>query len=165
MIGQEKTRLTRRSRLATKSEVYRASQLSPGHNLRTPFPARQNRWELAQPEGPALGSAETESRAAPLEAPVALPTVQVASEDAPARLPRPILWLAFAGWVVCCGMLFITLVQREHPAGPERAWAAEPLLVATVSAALETVFGDPDRRTEAARGPDDTAGPPYTHLR
>jgi hypothetical protein len=41
-----------------------------------------------------------------------LPAGQLASEDIPARLPRPILWLAFAGWVVCCGMLFITLVQR-----------------------------------------------------
>jgi hypothetical protein len=78
--------------------------------------------------------------------PVSLPIggAAGASEEALSRrLPRPIFWLAFAGWVVSCGMLFITLVQRE-PAEGRDAWAAEPLLVATVSAVIETVFGEPD---------------------
>lgn len=150
--------------MATNSELHRSSQLEAAHALPTRFPARHDRWELAHPEGPAHGPVETEARAIPFESAGPLQAGKTVSEDAPARLPRPVLWLAFAGWVVCCGMLFVTLVQRESPAGPDHAWTTEPLLVATVSAALETVFGDPDRHTGADGGHNGTAAPPSTHL-
>jgi hypothetical protein len=102
--------------------MHKSSQLEAAHGLQTPFLVRQNRRELAHPADPARAPAETSD-----PAPV-LPAGQLASEDISARLPRPILWLAFAGWVVCCGMLFITLVQREPPESPGRAWTADVLL-------------------------------------
>jgi hypothetical protein len=148
--------------LATESGMHRCSQLEAARALRTRYPARQDRWESAQPEGSVLGPSEAEARATPLAAAGALATGQVVSEKAPARLPRPILWLAFAGWAACCGMLFLSLVQREPPGARDSAWKAEPLLVATVSAALETVFGDLDRPTRVRRGRNGTAGPPST---
>jgi hypothetical protein len=85
--------------------MYRSSQLEATHGLQTPCPARQKRQEFAYLAEPA----ETEI---PFDPAPVLAVGQLASENIPARLPRPILWLAFAGWVVCCGMLFITLVQR-----------------------------------------------------
>jgi hypothetical protein len=97
------------------------------------------------------------------EIPVSLPVGRASGasgEALPRRLPRPILWLAFASWVVCCGMLFITLVQREPAGGQDGTSAAEPLLVATVSAALETVFGDPDGAARAGSRRKGTASPP-----
>lgn len=60
-------------------------------------------------------------------------------------VPRPILWLAFAGWATSCAMLFITLVQREPMAGREDAATRATSLPAIVSVALETArgtFGD-----------------------
>jgi hypothetical protein len=105
--------------------MHKSSKLEAAHGLQTPFPVRQNRRELAHPADPARAPAETEI---PFDPAPVLPAGQFASEDIPARLPRPILWLAFAGWVVCCGMLFITLVQREPPEIPGRAWTADVLL-------------------------------------
>jgi hypothetical protein len=107
------------------SQMDKSSQLEVAHGLQTPFPVRQNRRELARREDPARARAETES---PFDPAPVLPAGQFASEDIPAHLPRPILWLAFAGWVVCCGMLFITLVQREPPETLGRAWMADVLL-------------------------------------
>ena len=92
--------------------MHKSSQVEAAHGLQTPFLVRQNRRELAHPADPARAPAETSD-----PAPV-LPAGQLASEDISARLPRPILWLAFAGWVVCCGMLFITLVQRGDSCDP-----------------------------------------------
>jgi hypothetical protein len=142
--------------LATESGIHMSSQLDLARAPRTPHRARQDRWDLDQPESLALNSVETEPRTVPLDAAGLLAGVQVpaVSEDAPARLPRPILWLAFAGWVVCCGMLFISLVEREPSGGRDGASAAEPLLVATVSAALETVFGDSNRPASGGRRPN-----------
>jgi hypothetical protein len=105
--------------------MHESSQLEAAHGLQTPFPVRQNRRELAHPADPARAPAETEI---PFDPAPVLPAGQLASEDIPARLPCPILWLAFAGWVVCCAMLFITLVQREPPERPGRAWTADVLL-------------------------------------
>jgi hypothetical protein len=78
----------------------------------------------------------------------------VASEDPPTGLGRPIVWLGFAGWVLCCGMLFVSLVQREPTSGREDFADAAPSLPAIVSAALETArdtFGHVEETDEAAR--------------
>jgi hypothetical protein len=102
-------------------EMHESSQLEAAHGLQRPFPVRQNRREFAYRADPARAPAQTEI---PFDPAPVLPAGQLASGDIPVRLPRPILWLAFAGWVLCCGMLFITLVQREPPAIPGRAWTA-----------------------------------------
>ena len=107
------------------SEMHEFSQLEAVHGLQRPFPVQQNCREFAYPADPARAPAQTEIPFDPTPVP---PAGQLASEDIPVRLPRPILWLAFAGWVLCCGMLFITLVQRETPAIPGRAWTADVLL-------------------------------------
>lgn len=101
------------------------------------------------------GLAEAGSPAMAPEPAASLNTrLPVASEDPPTGLARPIVWLGFAGWVVCCGMLFVSLVQREPMSGREDFADAAPLLPAIVSAALETArdtFGDAEETDEAAR--------------
>jgi hypothetical protein len=110
---------------------------------------------LARSPGSMAGLAEIGLPAIALDPAASLkPALPVASEGPPTDLSRPIVWLGFAGWVVCCAMLFVTLLEREPISGREDFAETAPFLPAIVSAALETArdtFGDAKETYEAAR--------------
>jgi hypothetical protein len=117
---------------------------------------------LARSPGSIAGLTELGSPVIALEPAASLrPAWPVASEDPPTGLSRPIVWLGFAGWVVCCAMLFVTLVEREPISGREDFADAARSLPASVSAWLELpgdTFGKAEETNGAVRRPAGATG-------